>query len=74
MYFTLSHFLAHFAGCPVQVNAAGNVLLDSFVAQKEPVTDYRCVGRVTLCNTLCLLLHICLPYVLLACLCQHDLL
>ncbi|WIA19162.1 hypothetical protein OEZ85_003808 [Tetradesmus obliquus] len=23
------------------VNAAGNVLLDSFVAQKEPVTDYR---------------------------------
>jgi hypothetical protein len=28
----------------VQVNAAGNVLLDSFVAQKEPVTDYRCAG------------------------------
>jgi hypothetical protein len=26
---------------PSQVNAAGNVLLDTFVAQKESVTDYR---------------------------------
>lgn len=25
----------------MQVNASGNVLYDSFVAQKEPVTDYR---------------------------------
>lgn len=26
---------------PPQVNAAGNVLLDTFVAQKETVTDFR---------------------------------
>lgn len=27
--------------CPLQVNAAGNVLLDTFVSQKEAVTDFR---------------------------------